>query len=514
MLALTSAAIAVLIACSAWYIARGSTSVVQPIAPGPLWLKFTELHARLIEVLITVRSGASFVNNLHDKYGPVVQISRKTVLVRGKDAIREVYSVSNRLNRPDPLIMFYNYDTDNLVSLEDGQEHHDRRKPLRGVYSSEAITSAETQQALKHSVDRLIYQLKSRHGPLDLMRDLRHFLYQAMSHIIYGKQHALNTLDNVELQQRLEGDTAYQQAHLLSPSAAVCAYFPHLVLFLRRNNLAPSCLRFEDPLHLVSHELNQRALSEIDFHHPHKNAPFAEVPKHEPLFATLWNQKLPSKIIFSEAIDHFLASTSTTLDALVPLFTRLADPINISCQKKLRVELQSLGQNPSHLTTRELKALPFLTAVINETLRLHPSIPVVLTRQVTKPHGLNICGYNIPSGTTIGASPYVLGRDPEVFDQPDEWLPERWLGDDMIPEKMSEMKRRADFAFGTGARMCLGREVAWALMLAVVASIIGEFEVSVVDQSAGDGQAKAQEGSLVVRLRPLRPPEQFVGPHS
>ena len=109
----------------------------------------------------------------------------------------------------------------------------------------------------------------------------------------------------------------------------------------------------------------------------------------------------------------------------------------------------------------------------------------------------------------VGASPYVVGRNPDVYERAEQWVPERWLAgqegaaDDSGEgngEKLRDMKRHF-FAFGAGPRMCLGVNVAWAAMRAAVAGVYGRFETELVvaDKSGWTGQ-KAEDR---VRFRRL-----------
>jgi cytochrome P450 len=76
------------------------------------------------------------------------------------------------------------------------------------------------------------------------------------------------------------------------------------------------------------------------------------------------------------------------------------------CIEKLRAEIRTLT---SYSDTIQLQALPYLNALIYETLRLHPSIPSGGLR-ITPPHGLEIDGTFIPGGTTVVTPQYSIQR--------------------------------------------------------------------------------------------------------
>lgn len=117
--------------------------------------------------------------------------------------------------------------------------------------------------------------------------------------------------------------------------------------------------------------------------------------------------------------------------------------------------------------------LPYLSAVIKEAMRLHPSIAMMLPRTVPA-GGTVICGYGIPAGTEIGINPWVIHRDPLVFPEPESFKPERWLTTD--PQHLSRMNR-SFFAFGSGAHTCSGRHISWLEVHKLIPTLLLTFDI-------------------------------------
>ena len=100
----------------------------------------------------------------------------------------------------------------------------------------------------------------------------------------------------------------------------------------------------------------------------------------------------------------------------------------------------------------EVVNLPYLNGVVKEALRLTMTISARLPR-VVPAEGWTFDGYHFPAGTVVGVAAYQLHLNEEIFPEPFEFRPERWL------EPTPEMTR--DFLpFGKGARSCIARNLA------------------------------------------------------
>lgn len=150
---------------------------------------------------------------------------------------------------------------------------------------------------------------------------------------------------------------------------------------------------------------------------------------------------------------------------------------NPACMAKLRAELDAVIE-PSEavIPYDKLRHLPYLRACLDEALRMFPPSTFGLPRR-TPPEGAPILGDFIPGETSVSISAYVAHRDPKVFPDPEQFKPERWLGED------AKELQAAFISFSTGARGCIGRNISYLEQTVLLASVVHRFEWSLPSES-------------------------------
>ncbi|KAL0262771.1 hypothetical protein SLS55_001744 [Diplodia seriata] len=146
------------------------------------------------------------------------------------------------------------------------------------------------------------------------------------------------------------------------------------------------------------------------------------------------------------------------------------------------------GWASSLLRWSDVRDLPYLGAVVNEALRVHPAAGLPLERVVPAGGVTLSCGGGggggggsgafLPAGTIVGCSAWALHREADVFGADvDAFRPERWLEGSVA--RRAEM-RNCLFAFGAGARTCVGKNVSLLEIYKLVPAVLLNFELELV----------------------------------
>jgi cytochrome P450 family 628 len=184
-------------------------------------------------------------------------------------------------------------------------------------------------------------------------------------------------------------------------------------------------------------------------------------------------RKLTMGELVADVLIMTVGGSDTTNSALVHSLYRLATHRDM--QQRIFKELSYFWEDDKELDLSILKHAVYLSAFINEVLRLHPPAASGLPRVV--PYGgLTIDGVLIPEGTNLITPTYTLQRDERYFTAADEFLPDRWLD-----QRHLVKDARAFLPFGLGAYGCPGKQLALMELKIVLASIVKELSISISD---------------------------------
>jgi cytochrome P450 len=145
--------------------------------------------------------------------------------------------------------------------------------------------------------------------------------------------------------------------------------------------------------------------------------------------------------------------------------------------KKLQDEVRSLPTD-DELTIANLSCLPYLRAVLKESLRVYPAVPAAMDR-VVPPEGRTISGHFVPGGTWVGVPQLAANHSTSNFVEPHSFIPERYM-EKHDPQFDGDNKTVVQ-PFSTGPRNCIGLNLAKAEMKLILAKIVWHFDMELVN---------------------------------
>ncbi|XP_044478863.1 flavonoid 3',5'-hydroxylase 2-like [Mangifera indica] len=193
------------------------------------------------------------------------------------------------------------------------------------------------------------------------------------------------------------------------------------------------------------------------------------------LLASLENsdddQRLTITNIKALLLNLFTAGTDTSSSIIEwAIAEMLKNPIIL---KRAHEEMDRVIGRNRRLQESDLSKLPYLQAICKETFRKHPSTPLNLPRVSTE--GCVVNGYYIPANTRLSVNVWAIGRDPNVWENPLDFTPERFFS-----EKYAKIEPRGnDFElipFGAGRRICAGTRMGIILVEYILATLVHSFE--------------------------------------
>nr|AKI33875.1 cytochrome P450 76AD1-like protein [Seguieria aculeata] len=197
-------------------------------------------------------------------------------------------------------------------------------------------------------------------------------------------------------------------------------------------------------------------------------------------------------------MDFFTAGTDTTSSTLEWAMTELLH--NPEKMAKAQAELeQVLGNDNVLVQESDISKLPYLQSIVKETLRMHPPTVFLLPRKADA--DVELYGYVVPKNAQVLVNLWAISRDPNAWENPDVFSPERFLDRDI------DMKGQ-DFGlipFGAGRRICPGLTLAYRMLNLMLGTLIHSFNWKLGDGlSPEDLDMTDKFGITIQKAKPLR----------
>jgi cytochrome P450 len=150
----------------------------------------------------------------------------------------------------------------------------------------------------------------------------------------------------------------------------------------------------------------------------------------------------------------------------------------------------------SELNEDSVGKMSFLKAVISETLRLHPPVPILVPRETTK--DIQLLGYHIPAKTRVIINAWAIGRDPECWgNNAQEFWPQRFI-DSSIDYRGQHFQF---IPFGVGRRGCPGINSGIRIIELVLASLLYNFDWKLHNGTGGAALDITEKAGITVHMK-------------
>ncbi|KAK3203030.1 hypothetical protein GRF29_154g1517365 [Pseudopithomyces chartarum] len=165
-------------------------------------------------------------------------------------------------------------------------------------------------------------------------------------------------------------------------------------------------------------------------------------------------------------------TTATCLAATVYYLLKTPSTLH-----KLIIEIRNRFSEYSSIDATSAQQLPYLQAVLHESLRIYP--PGSLGFPRISP-GCQIDGIFVPKGTEVYTSAFTVTHDEKYFKDPENFVPERWLdGEEGV---IREDVKEASQPFSLGYRACIGRSFAFMQMASIMAKLLFVYDIELVNK--------------------------------
>ncbi|ROV86802.1 hypothetical protein VMCG_10851 [Cytospora schulzeri] len=429
--------------------------------PGPRLAAATHWYEAYFEL---VHNGGSLyaakIRQLHAEYGPVVRINPNEISVNDAQFHDELYAPHPAIRYKDPALSALLGTNNGSFGTSDHYLHRQRRVAYNPFFASANVAAAE--QIIKHKVNHLCDLLWSRRADSPNIRTyLAAISFDSFFTMAFGRP--LDLLDNLALAEEFNSTV-----ELLATSPPVYKLFPSLLILQAAERFGQDERDGKVPV--------SRSKS---------------VP--ETLFSVIKRSKIAdeektSSRMSHEGVEMFMATYTSGRTMLAGLYYLHANPDVLDT---LRKELGQAYAGPTdELSFKTLNTLPYLRAVVKEILRV--SFPVGSRIPMICHDTMTCRDWDIPAHTSISVNHRNLLFDPEVFEEPYAFRPERWL------DKSNPIDEKRYFVvFGKGARGCPGKEYSMQLIQFTLATLVQRFEFQLSDETSFERDVKVARESLV-----------------
>ncbi|KZV25716.1 hypothetical protein F511_04777 [Dorcoceras hygrometricum] len=495
--------LALLLLCSLWKTSkRGGNLPPQAAGAWPLLG-----HLPLLSGQIPVHR---VLGALADKHGPIFTIRlglHPAVVISNWEAVKECFTANDKAlaNRPTSnagVHLGYNY-------AAFGFTHGSYWREIRKLVVIELLCHRRL-EALKHvqvselhtSINELYKSIQENPGKVVISDWVEQLTLNIIVMMIAGKRYAESSKDSAESQKARSFRKVIKEFMHISGQFVVSDAIPVRPLeWVDFQGHIKSMKR-------ISKEVSDIAESWIDEHKKgtlgNTEQDFIDVmlAKVDDRYTSYGHSR--ETIIKATVTNLILAGSDTTSVHLTWVLSVLLN--NKPIMRRAQEEIDLKVGKERWVEESDITNLDYLQAIVKETLRLYPPGPLSVPHQATE--DCIVDGYLIPKGARLLVNLWKLHRDPKVWDEPDEFIPERFL---TSHAEVDFKGQHFEFVpFGSGRRSCPGITFAMQVTHLTLARLLQGFDFATpanipVDMTEGQGVTMPKATPLEVIITPRLP---------
>lgn len=438
----------------------------HPLAkyPGPRMAAATEWWQAWLEIF-KAESLSLTLLELHAKHGDIVRIGPNELHFSRPSAYHEIYTSKNKWAKNPAFYRYIVSPTESTFSTCEYDKAKKRRDITLPIFSRKSILGMqhlvqECIDSMCENIDKHISEKKS----VNILRAFRCCALDAVTSLCFAR----NTRATSEPEFRAPIEVAMDFSLPLTP---VLKHFPMVQVVM--SWLPPDVLLWADAR--LGGFVQLRKMLDAQVEEILRDPDVLASAEHPTIYhAFLAHAPTPSVAeLRDEALVYVHAGTDTSSDALaVGTLNVLGRPAVLA---RLRAELDTvwprLDERPRY---EALEALPYLTAVVKESLRCSHGVVHPMTRIVPR-GGARISGAHIPAGTIVAESNIFVHWNADVFPEPHEFRPERWLeGKTPSGESLDNWL----VPFSKGPRSCVGINLGYCEIYMTFANLFRRYDLS------------------------------------
>ncbi|KAH8749226.1 cytochrome protein [Diaporthe sp. PMI_573] len=411
----------------------------------------------------------------HAQYGPIIRISPHEVHIQDSSFYETLFSTVKPARKMKSLEHRFNNPM-SAFATSDHNVHRIRRGALNPFFSKRKI--AERAVLLQDHIDELCHRLKSEFQNKDrilVVNDMWScWTLDIITEYLFERHY------NFIREPNFKASLVTSLFALLEPVHWI-TQFPWAVKMMY--SLPDSFVGWmsSDMKDVIS--FNNEMTAQV------KEALAGAAEKEQPdtIFTSIIQSDIPRSEVTVDRLQHEAISVvgagiETTMRTLTISVFHIVD--NPEVYRKLGEELKAAIPNPDKIPAWEdLEKLPFLTACIQESLRLAYGTSQRIPR-IFDQEEIAYKDYVLPRGSIISMDIYDVSHDESIFPDSFSYKPERWLGNPRAPD--GRQLSRYLVTFGRGTRSCVGLQLAWAELYVGLASLFRRFELEIYETNKSD----------------------------